>query len=465
MRLTKCLLLPLIALSMAACQSESQPEKPEAEAAEQKEPKEQKAADEKAEKDIESVLASQEMLKVPENDRDLINQPPGKIGGMDISLGDTPQIKEAFFEAFGDVPALPEDATEKELELYFNYIYSLVAYDFQDPQDVLDQMEFALSGTPEADPRFAFKENYNVEIILDASGSMANYVGDQTRMELAKKAIRDFVGQIPEEAKVSLRIYGHEGTGSEADKAASCKAIDEVYKRGAYDQASFDKAMDAFKPAGWTPVAGALESAKESFKGLDAKSNTNLVYLVSDGIETCDGDPVAVAKTFADSNISPIINVIGFNVDGETQQQLKEVAAAANGIFANVSNGAELAEEFKQSKEVLARWESWKVNSETDVLAASNASSLAISKFENQWYADTDGQYLGLVRVFGFLREKGYLTFDQVDDLTVKAGEIEQLSKESREAIINDLNQVKDQGLDKMRIQIDEKYKKNTTGQ
>src|SRR5690606_3413191 len=118
-----------------------------------------------------------------------------------------------------------------------------------------------------------------------------------------------------------------------------------------------------------------------------------------------------------------------------------------------------------QSKDVLARWESWKVNSETDVLAASNASSLAISKFENQWYADTDGQYLGLVRVFGFLREKGYLTFEQVDDLTAKAGEIEQLSKESREAIINDLNQVKDQGLDKMRIQIDEKYKENTSGQ
>nr|WP_316046944.1 hypothetical protein [Planococcus glaciei] len=47
----------------------------------------------------------------------------------------------------------------------------------------------------------------------------------------------------------------------------------------------------------------------------------------------------------------------------------------------------------------------------------------------------------------------------------MKAGEIEQISKESREAIINDLNQVKDQGLDKMRIQIDEKYKENTTGQ
>src|SRR5690606_41143319 len=55
---------------------------------------------------------------------------------------------------------------------------------------------------------------------------------------------------------------------------------------------------------GWTPVAGALESAKESFAGLDAETNTNLIYLVSDGIETCDGDPVAAAKNFADSDRS-----------------------------------------------------------------------------------------------------------------------------------------------------------------
>ena len=116
--------------------------------------------------------------------------------------------------------------------------------DFQDPQIVVDNMKFALSGSPEADPRFSFKENYNVEIILDASGSMANVIDGKTRMELAKEAIRDFVSQVPEEANVSLRVYGHTGTGDEADKAASCAAIEEVYERGPYDSGKFEEALN-----------------------------------------------------------------------------------------------------------------------------------------------------------------------------------------------------------------------------
>lgn len=469
MKQSRYLLVALLAMFLAGCQEQAQPEKPQAEASGQQEPKAQEDSEEASKEtgeDMAAILAEKEMLPLPADEKDLIAQPSGKINDIYVvNAEERQQVEEAFLKEFGEVPPLPEDASEEQLDLYFNYIYSLVAYDFQDPQDVLDQMEFALSGTPEADPRFAFKENYNVEIILDSSGSMANLIEGETRMELAKKAIREFMTQVPEEANVSLRVYGHEGDGTEAQKAASCETIDEVYKRGAFDEAKFNQALDAFEPAGWTPVAGALESAKESFAGLDAKTNTNLVYLVSDGIETCGGDPVAVAKTFSESDVSPIINVIGFNADSETQQQLKEVAAAANGIFSNVNSGTELTEEFEQSQEVLARWEAWKVDSEVDVLAASNASWLAITKFENRWHASTDQQHLGLIRVFGLLQEKGYLTFNQVDALTARAAEIEQLAKESRETLVTELNRVKEQGLEKMRSEIDKKYPEKTDQQ
>lgn len=460
MKLRKIMLASLLALLLAACQQEEQPEKTEADSDRQAESVNNKEQEKDGNQDIQSILADKELIKIPETAQDLINQPVGEIGMLDVSSGDEKEIKDAFFEAFGDVPALPKDASPEEMDLYFNYIYSIAAYDFQDPQNVVDQLEFSLSGTPETDPRFSFKENYNIEIILDASGSMANYIGNETRMELAKKAIRDFVAKIPEEANVSLRVYGHEGTGSEADKAASCAAIDEVYKRGSYNQSGFEEALNTFEPAGWTPVAGALESAKASFTGLDSETNTNFIYLVSDGIETCGGDPVAVARSFAESAISPIINVIGFNADAETQQQLKDVAEAAAGIFSNVTNGDQLTEQFEQSEKVLENWKAWKSDSEFDVLEADNDSWLAITQFDNRWYLDSAQQEQGLERVARFLQDDEYITSEQRKYLSKKAAEIRELSNETNKQIMDELNSIKQEGLDSMRKKIDEQYPK-----
>src|SRR5699024_2463307 len=56
-------------------------------------------------------------------------------------------------------------------------------------------------------------------------------------------------------------------------------------------------------------------SKQTDFKDYPADEYTNLVYVVSDGIETCDGNPVEVAESLSDSEIHPIVNVIGFGVD------------------------------------------------------------------------------------------------------------------------------------------------------
>lgn len=470
MKVIKYITVFLLALVLTACQQEEvqEPEETKAETPQENEASNDSEKDaETAEEpnDIKSALEDEDMIPIPQDTLDLVNQPVGELDGFNISSGDAEENKKIFFESFGDIPPLSEDATEEDMDLYFDHLYSTIAMDFQDPQDVLDQMEFALSGTPEADPRYSFKENYNVEIILDASGSMANVIEGKTRMELAKTAIRDFVSQVPEEANVSLRVYGHTGTGSDADKAASCAAIEEVYERGTYDSGNFEAALNKFEPAGWTPVAGALESARESFADLDAETNTNLIYLVSDGIETCEGDPAAAAKSFADSDIAPIINVIGFNTDAEAQKQLKQVAKEANGIFSNVTSGDQLAEEFKQSEEVLGRWESWKLDSKFDVLAASNDSSHAIQKFSNQWSQVSIQQYLCLAFAIDKLRNEEYITHDQKNYLRGKAQEVQDLSDSSKTELVSELEQVKENGLEEMRKEIEELYPEEADGE
>src|SRR5690606_29742313 len=136
------------------------------------------------------------------------------------------------------LPPLPENATEEDYDKYFRYVYSKVSGDFPNPEDLISKWEFAMSGNPDLpDQKYQFKENYNIEVMLDSSGSMANVIGGKTMMELAKGAITDFLSNAPKDANVSLRVYGHKGTGSQEDKEMSCSSIEQLYGYEKYDEA------------------------------------------------------------------------------------------------------------------------------------------------------------------------------------------------------------------------------------
>ena len=61
---------------------------------------------------------------------------------------------------------------------------------------------------------------------------------------------------------MSLRVYGHEGTGADRDKELSCSTIEQVYGFAPYDEEKFKNALSEFEPAGWTPLAGAYQRQK-----------------------------------------------------------------------------------------------------------------------------------------------------------------------------------------------------------
>jgi Ca-activated chloride channel homolog len=394
---------------------------------------------------------------VPQNAVDIIQQMPGVYANQEV-LGD--EVEKQVIERIKDLPPLPEKPNEEEYDKYFQYVYSLAANDFPDPDDLVKKWEFSMYGSPEMEnTKFKFKENYNVEIILDSSGSMNAKVGDKTQMELAKEAINDFVSNLPEDVNVSLRVYGHKGTGDESDKEKSCSSIEQVYGFDQYNQDSFSNAINQFKPSGWTPIAESLKQSFESFKGYDEESNTNLIYLVSDGIETCDGDPVAVAKEFAGSNVSPIINVIGFNVDSKAQQQLKQVAESSDGIYSTVTNKDQLTEEFERAQEILERWESWKTDAIRDADAQRVDNSFDILGFSNDWNFIESDQSLRVSYLLTILREQGKINFEQRDELKKRASTVRDLIDSSLDEILEDLNSMNKNEIESLKEEIKNKYK------
>ncbi|WP_066316203.1 VWA domain-containing protein [Bacillus sp. FJAT-29814] len=209
----------------------------------------------------------------------------------------------------------------------------------------------------------------NISILLDASGSMAAKIGGNTKMDLAKDAINQFLASMPEGSNVSLRVYGHKGSNSDGDKQVSCESTELVYELQPYNETGFKDSLGQFQPTGWTPIAKAISESKNDF-GEAGKQGQNIIYVVSDGIETCEGDPVQAAKELHDSNIKAMVNIIGFDVDQNGQKQLKAVADAGGGKFETVHTADDFKRVWERERTRLYNeWSAWSAKNYNEVSA------------------------------------------------------------------------------------------------
>ncbi|HWM26856.1 MAG TPA: hypothetical protein VNQ14_00255, partial [Woeseiaceae bacterium] len=99
-----------------------------------------------------------------------------------------------------------------------------------------------------------------------------------------------------------------------------------------------------------TPIADSLRLVAEDSAG---RSGALLIVLVTDGEETCDGDPAAVIRELAAKRTDVRVNIVGFAIDElMLQETFAEWARLGNGKYFNASDGAELAASLRQSVEV-----------------------------------------------------------------------------------------------------------------
>ena len=191
----------------------------------------------------------------------------------------------------------------------------------------------------------ALTQEQNVLIVLDASGSMAEPFGSETRMSASKEALRDYVLVTSDLANIGLLVYGHEGDNTEAGKPESCDIVELLGEFGSITPVNIEGVLAQFEPNGWTPIARALEAA-ETILG-EKVGAVNRIILVTDGLETCDGDPVAVAgRLHNQPNIDLVVDVIGLGVtNSEEVSQLASIAEAGGGTYYSAQN----QEEFRQS--------------------------------------------------------------------------------------------------------------------
>jgi Ca-activated chloride channel family protein len=192
-----------------------------------------------------------------------------------------------------------------------------------------------------------------VIVMIDGSGSMAGRMGGRTKLELAREAALGFVDGLPASVRTSLLVFGQQGNNSQAGKAKSCSAIDVLAPMSA-DRGRLRTALGQVRAVGWTPLAAGLDRA-EALLAASAIPGEQVIYVVSDGDETCGGDPVAVARRINSGRTRAIVNVIGFNLPSGEAEKLTAVARAGGGGFVNLSNEAELERYTAQVRESIRR--------------------------------------------------------------------------------------------------------------
>jgi Ca-activated chloride channel family protein len=148
--------------------------------------------------------------------------------------------------------------------------------------------------------------------VLDGSGSMAAEMGGKSRINVAKRLLSqlvDSLGNTPD-VEVALRVYGH--TQNMLAKDCEDTKLEVPFAEDNID--AIKSKLLSIQPKGYTLIAKSLLEAASDFPDTKAR---NIIILITDGLEECNGDPCAISKALQKKGVILKPFVIGIGADQE----------------------------------------------------------------------------------------------------------------------------------------------------
>ncbi len=170
-------------------------------------------------------------------------------------------------------------------------------------------------------------------LILDASGSMWGRAQGEEKIVIARRVLQDLASRLPNDSDVGLIAYGHRREGD-------CADIETVVPLGPLDRTALVSKIESLNPKGKTPITQSIEQAVAAVKG---RTDPTIIVLLSDGIETCSGDPCAAVGAARKSGANFLLHVIGFDLSKENVASLECAAQAGGGLYFDAKNADQLS--------------------------------------------------------------------------------------------------------------------------
>ncbi|MDH3213117.1 MAG: VWA domain-containing protein [Myxococcales bacterium] len=176
-----------------------------------------------------------------------------------------------------------------------------------------------------------------VEIVVDASNSMWGRMQGRPKISVAQEILQDSLDWLPNDLRVALRVYGHQ----HKRELRNCEDSQLLVPFASGSRDRIRSAIGEFRPRGQTPLAYSLQQVAGDFGGFRGE---RAVVLVTDGIESCGGDPVAAARALQHGGRTPV-HVIGFGLASggdEDSASLRAIAQASGGRYLTARSAEEL---------------------------------------------------------------------------------------------------------------------------
>jgi Ca-activated chloride channel family protein len=156
-------------------------------------------------------------------------------------------------------------------------------------------------------------EKTRILFVLDGSGSMEGlWEGKSSRMDVAKRILTRLVDSLKTNPnlELALRVYGHQFD----KKLNNCKDTKLEVPFGPKNHNAIITRLKTIVPRGTTPITYSLEQAAKDFP--TSPGYRNIMILITDGIESCGGDPCAASIEFQRRGIFLRPFIIGLGLDG-----------------------------------------------------------------------------------------------------------------------------------------------------
>lgn len=170
--------------------------------------------------------------------------------------------------------------------------------------------------------------------IFDDSYSMYAPWNSNIKIEVAKKVMGDFLDSLKNtpNLELALRCYGHT-TFFKPERNCKDSKLEVPFANAKTNFLKIKQRINRLEPLGTTPIAYSLGECLNDFT--PCSNCRNIVILITDGIEECDGNPCQVSLEMQKKGIFLRPFVIGVGLDVKFAD-----AFACMGKFYDVSNEA-----------------------------------------------------------------------------------------------------------------------------
>lgn len=207
-------------------------------------------------------------------------------------------------------------------------------------------------------------------MVVDSSGSMQEPTRDgETKINAAKHALAELKADL-QAHQVGIMIFGHR-TDPKTD--GCCQDVEVALPISSFEESNYDAVVANLSPRGATPLAESLSRAGEHL-GLRDREAQKILVVVTDGNDTCGGDPISEAAKLRAQGINVTIHVVGFGVKPDEIVQLQQLAKAGGGKLGLAETRGELGDALRAAAETVP----------PVVLKLSPVESALVSRFDDE---------------------------------------------------------------------------------